>query len=162
MEDWASGLSTLREQMRRASEVATSLTPSKQVVASADDQAVVAMSAANEATESAIPAEAAPILSSAAIAPARNATPSTTALLERARRLLKLGDVAAARLLMDRAATDGNAEAEFALAETFDPSRLAAWRVRGVRPDTDKARSLYEQALRHGFAEAATRLSSLK
>jgi len=69
--------------------------------------------------------------------------------------------VSGARLLLDRAASSGNAQAKFALAETYDPLVLAAMNARGIRPDADKARQLYLEALSGGAAEAQSRLDTL-
>jgi hypothetical protein len=37
--------------------------------------------------------------------------------------------------LLERAASSGDARAIFALAETYDPNMLSAWRVRGMKGD---------------------------
>ena len=77
----------------------------------------------------------------------------------RARRLLALGDIAGARLLLEPAAAQDDTNALFALAETYDPLMLTRWRVIGPRPDGAMARMLYERAAKRGHAEAAARLS---
>jgi hypothetical protein len=80
----------------------------------------------------------------------------------RAMTLLQQGDIAGARLLLARAAAGGSARAAFALAETYDPQRLSAWKAVGIKPDPAKARELYTQALVGGLVEAKTRLSALE
>ena len=90
--------------------------------------------------------------------------PTTTelrALLERARGMITVGDIASARRLTEFAAAGGDGNALFALAETFDPIQLARWRVRGVRGDAEKARVLYQRALDRGVADAGERLTRL-
>jgi hypothetical protein len=46
------------------------------------------------------------------------------ALMTRGRSMLKLGDIAAARLLLERAASAQDATAAFLLAQTYDPAVL--------------------------------------
>ena len=83
-------------------------------------------------------------------------------LLKRARELIELGDIGAARLLLERAAGANDGTALFALAETYDPAMLTRWRVQGVRPNVDRARSLYQRALDQGAGEARERLAGLR
>ena len=83
-------------------------------------------------------------------------------LTTRAAELLRLGDISGARLLLGRAAASGDARAIFALAETYDPNRLAALGVRGIRGDPERAKALYAEALAEGVAEARLRLSDLR
>jgi hypothetical protein len=71
--------------------------------------------------------------------------------VEKAEALLRLGDVAGARLVLERALQGKNPAVAFKLAETYDPQRLAAWHVIGVRGDAQKARELYEQAKAGGL-----------
>lgn len=85
-----------------------------------------------------------------------------TALLARARSLIENGDISAARLLLQRAASGEDAAALFALAETYDPVVLQRWRVRGVQPDAERARTLYRQALQRGAPQARERLDALR
>ena len=111
---------------------------------------------------------------SPAAAPARAASASAPAerivlpaaelqrLTSRASELLRLGDISGARLLLGRAAASGDARAIFALAETYDPNRLAALGVRGIRGEPERAKALYAEALAEGVAEARLRLSDLR
>src|SRR5215204_1480347 len=48
------------------------------------------------------------------------------------------------------------------LAETYDPKRLAAWSVVGLRGDPQKARELYQQARAGGVRQAQERISELR
>ena len=80
-------------------------------------------------------------------------------LMSRARLLLSQGDIGAARGVLEHAAERGNAEALFALAETFDPVVLSAWGTRGTQGDAPRAQELYARALAGGVQEAKSRLT---
>jgi hypothetical protein len=82
-------------------------------------------------------------------------------LVRRGDALIASGDVAAARLVLRRAADAGDAGAAMALAGTYDPANLAKLGVRGVVPDLAMARSWYEKARTFGSAEAPQRLEML-
>ena len=84
------------------------------------------------------------------------------AYLKRARELVQLGDVASARLWLARAAEGKDSRALVALAETYDPAVLKRWRVVGMRPDPDRARALYQQALEQGSKTASDHLLAMK
>jgi hypothetical protein len=84
---------------------------------------------------------------------------------ERAQRLMKKGDaqledrnVSAARLLYERAAEAGLAQAAMALAATFDAAELARLKLRGIEADPKEARRWYERARQLGAAGAEERL----
>jgi TPR repeat protein len=81
--------------------------------------------------------------------------------LARAEELRLLGDIAGARLVLEHILEAGSAAVAFRLAETYDPGRLSAWGVVGLRGDPKKARELYERALSGGMKEAQERLASL-
>jgi TPR repeat protein len=68
-------------------------------------------------------------------------TAEDAALMERGRDLLKSGDIASARLLFQRLANAGIADAALALAATYDPRYLI-----GVAGDETKARDWYQRA----------------
>jgi len=68
--------------------------------------------------------------------------------LKRGDELLKLGDVASARLILEHAARRESTRAMTALAKTYDPDYLAKLGVRGVKPDIDQAIVWYERASR--------------
>jgi hypothetical protein len=87
--------------------------------------------------------------------------PETVNLLERASRLLQLGDIGAARLILALAHDKGSAPAAFMLAETYNPLVLATWNVAGTRADAVKARALYARAYAGGIIEAKERLGDL-
>jgi hypothetical protein len=73
-------------------------------------------------------------------------TPQADPLVERARGLIRRGDISGARLLLERAQARNAADATFLLAQTWDPAMLRRWNVRGLRADPDLARSLYAKA----------------
>ncbi len=72
------------------------------------------------------------------------------------------GDIGSARIVLERAAETGNAQANFALAETYDPLILAKWGTFGTRGDATKARELYARAAAGGSGEAKQRLDGLR
>jgi hypothetical protein len=87
---------------------------------------------------------------------------------ERALRLKEKGDeqlaqglVAPARLLYERAAELGLAQAAMALAATYDESELTSPNLRGVSPDAKEAKRWYERARQLGAGEADQRLRRL-
>jgi TPR repeat protein len=83
-------------------------------------------------------------------------------LLKRGRYLLSVGDIAPARLLLERAADARDASAAFDLAGTYDPAVLARTHVLGIAPDVAMARMWYEKALSLGLSEAQERLARLQ
>jgi TPR repeat protein len=82
-------------------------------------------------------------------------------LLERAKRLLDEGDIAAARLLLRHLAERGQSDAAYELARTFDQDTLSALGARGMGADPARAQRWYEQASQKGNAKAAERLKTL-
>jgi hypothetical protein len=82
-------------------------------------------------------------------------------LTARATGLLGQGDIGAARAVLERAAELGSAQADFALAETYDPNVLAKWGAYGTRGDAVKARELYIRAKAGGVLEAKERFDAL-
>ena len=81
-------------------------------------------------------------------------------LLARARRLIGEGDIAGARLLFLHLAEagDGDGEAAYELARTFDAQVLAELGARGIDSDPTRARGWYERAAESGNAQATERL----
>jgi hypothetical protein len=82
-------------------------------------------------------------------------------LVKRGEDYLAQGDIAAARLILGRAAEARDARAAFSLAATYDPSVLKSLHVVGFRPDVAQARAWYEKAVEYGSAEASRRLAAL-
>jgi hypothetical protein len=83
------------------------------------------------------------------------------ALMTRAKSLLALGDIAAARLLLERAANAQDATAAFLLAQTYDPAVLGVRDTRSITPDPVMARDWYRKAASFGSAGAQQRLTQL-
>lgn len=121
------------------------------------------------------PAASAPPVIAAAPAPARSvvaaptAPPATPApdseevatLIRRGEDFIAAGDIAAARLVLLRAAEAGNARAALALGASYDPIALEKLGVYGIAADIATARSWYERAVQLGSAEAPRRLDLL-
>jgi hypothetical protein len=83
-------------------------------------------------------------------------------LMARANALLAQGDIASARIVLERAVDLGSAKAAFALAETYDPIVLDAWRTFGTLGDIARAKQLYAKAKAGGVQEAQDRLNALR
>ncbi len=117
---------------------------------------------------SATPPEASPQPSAGAAAPAA-VTPTASqmpaetiaALIKRGDELLRIGDIAAARLAYERAAAGGSTQAMTALGMTYDPSFLTRINARGIRPDPAMAAEWYRKAAALGDTAAAARISQL-
>jgi hypothetical protein len=84
------------------------------------------------------------------------------ALMTRAKSLLTLGDIAAARLLLERAANAQDATAAFLLAQTYDPAVLGVRDTRSITPDPVMARDWYRKAASFGSAAAQQRLTQFQ
>jgi hypothetical protein len=98
-----------------------------------------------------------------AAAPSRTLDPETlAALMTRAKSLLALGDIAAARLLLERAANAQDATAAFLLAQTYDPAVLGVRDPRSITPDPVMARDWYRKAASFGSAAAQQRLTQFQ
>jgi hypothetical protein len=83
-------------------------------------------------------------------------------LMARANTLLAQRDIASARIVLERAVDLGSAKAAFALAETYDPIVLDAWRTFGTLGDVARAKKLYAKAQAGGVQEAQDRLKALR
>jgi hypothetical protein len=77
-----------------------------------------------------------------------------TELLEHGDGLLRIGDLASARLFYERAAAAGDGRAALRLGATFDPDFLDRAGLRSVKGDAAEARSWYGRALDLGVAKA--------
>ena len=91
----------------------------------------------------------------------RGETLDTDRLLSRGHALLEQGDVAAARLLFERAAAAGLAAAMTALGQSFDPLELQRRGVIGVKPDPVRALEWYRAANAAGDPAARDRSARL-
>jgi hypothetical protein len=83
------------------------------------------------------------------------------ALLVRARTYLAAGDVAAARLVLRRAAEREDPQAALALGGTYDPAVLKRLGIISFHADPAQARDWYRKAEALGSADAALRLEQL-
>ncbi len=83
-------------------------------------------------------------------------------LLKRARNLLAIGDVASARLLLERAAGAQDANAALMLARTYDPEVLGTSDARSITPDPEQARIWYRKAAELGSEHAQKRLAQMQ
>ena len=85
-----------------------------------------------------------------------------TVLLKRGKDLIANGDIAAARLVLQRAADANDAEAALALAATYDPYVLRGLKVYSFpAADVEMARAWYEKARELGSSAASQRLEML-
>lgn len=110
-------------------------------------------------TVAAVPSAAAPVVPSRVQDPAAAALTET--MIRRGDALLQRGDISAARLLYDRAASAGSAHAATAMGKTYDAAILAGIGVVGLSPDPVLAALWYRRGLSLGDEEARTRLQSL-
>ena len=82
-------------------------------------------------------------------------------LFEKANKMLKEGDVTAARAIFEYLADKGDAGAAIAMGETYDPIILSRMFIKGLRPDKTKAESWYQKARDLGGLQAEARLQAL-
>jgi hypothetical protein len=95
--------------------------------------------------------------------PAKTLDADTLAgLMTRAKSLLAVGDIVAARLLLERAANAQDATAAFLLGQTYDPAVLGTNDSRRIAADATAARDWYQKAAALGSAEARQRLTQLQ
>ncbi|WFU81519.1 hypothetical protein QA645_01875 [Bradyrhizobium sp. CIAT3101] len=129
-------------------------TPSREAIATAYQTALQAQ------TPVALPA---PVAAAPAPPPPVKTLDADTlaGLMTRAKSLLKIGDIAAARLLLERAATAQDATAALLLAQTYDPAVLGTRDTRSVNADAAAARDWYQRAAALGSSEAEQRLALL-
>jgi TPR repeat protein len=83
-------------------------------------------------------------------------------LLKRGKDAFSTGDLAAARLLLRRAAEAGSAEAALALGATFDPLVIRRLGAIGAAPDAAQARQWYQKAVALGSTTASQPLAQLE
>ncbi len=82
-------------------------------------------------------------------------------LLGRGKELMRIGDIAGARLVLGLAAELESVDAMVTLAMTYDPVHLTKLRVRGIRPDISKAIAWYRRASEQGDNESGERAEAL-
>jgi hypothetical protein len=82
-------------------------------------------------------------------------------LLKRGQALLQNGDLASARLLLQRAAESGSASAALALGSSYDPLVIQQLGVIGIKADAARAREWYQRAVELGSEAASQHLANL-
>jgi TPR repeat protein len=82
-------------------------------------------------------------------------------MLKRGLDYLQIGDIAAARIVLRRAANAGHAPAALALGASFDPYVFGELGVLGFAADPAQARAWYERAGQLGASEAPRRIERL-
>jgi len=82
-------------------------------------------------------------------------------LMKQGEEFMAAGDVVTARMVFQRAAEAGDANAAIAVGATYDPTVFAKLGVVGISADTAQARSWYERAERLGSPEARRLLDVL-
>ena len=92
------------------------------------------------------------------VQPSTSPPTTSAALVERAKRLLREGNAAAARPLLRRATDAGSADAALDLAMSFDPSFVANANPGSVSADPVKAARWYKRAIKLGRKDAAADL----
>lgn len=95
-------------------------------------------------------------------APPRLSESDLRRLNDKAAQAMRDGDIYGARLILEKAIEGGDAKALLILAETYDPGELARMNAKGVKPDADRARALYAQAIESGVFDARPKLNALK
>jgi hypothetical protein len=108
------------------------------------------------------PSVAAPAPPPAAPQARRLSPDELSALMKRANGLLVIGDIGAARLLLERAADAQEAEAALLLARTYDPLVLGTKDARAITPDPAQARIWYRKAAELGSQHAQQRLTQMQ
>jgi hypothetical protein len=135
-------------------EIAVALRNAHQNLPPAEVQPPVAAAPAVVATAPAVVAAAPPIR--------RLGADEIANLMSRGKALLDSGDVAPARLLLERAAEAGEASAALLVAQTYDPNVLGTLDIRNITGDPAMARNWYQRAAQLGSADAQRRLSQLQ
>lgn len=139
-------------------------TPSREAIATAYQSALQAQAPAPAPVPAAVAAPPEPPPPPAKpLPPTKTLDADTLAgLMARARSLMTVGDIAAARLLLERAANAQDATAAFVLAQTYDPAVLGTKDTRSITADAAAARDWYRKAAQLGSAEAQQRLTQLQ
>jgi hypothetical protein len=131
------------------------LSPAARVTPTRDDIAL-ALRAAHQSLPEAAPPQA------AATQVRRLDADELANLLKRAKGLIAIGDIAPARLLLERAADAQEASAALLLAQTYDPAVLGTQDMRSITPDPARARDWYQKAARFGSLDAKQRLAQMQ
>jgi TPR repeat protein len=100
-------------------------------------------------------------ISDSVSAPSQLSSEELAMLVDKGKRLIASGDVAAARVVLRRAAESSDAAAALMLGSTYDPVVLRQLNVRGLAADIETARNWYKRANELGSPEASRRLEAL-
>jgi hypothetical protein len=135
------------------------VTPTREEITTAYQSALQSRAPAATAPAAAVPVAAPPVAAS----PARRLeADELAALMKRAKGLIAIGDIASARLLLERAADAQEASAALLLAQTYDPVVLGAQDTRSITPDPAAARTWYQKAAQLGSSDATQRLAQMQ
>jgi TPR repeat protein len=126
----------------------TAATPTREEIASAFQAALQSQAAVTQPPPAPSPAR-------------RLDADELAALLKRAKSFIAIGDIASARLLLERAADAQEAGAALLLAQTYDPAVLGTPDARSITPDPATARGWYQKAARLGSRDAQQRLDQM-
>jgi hypothetical protein len=133
--------------------------PTREEITTAYQSALQSRAPAAAAPAAAVPVAAPPVAAS----PARRLdADELAALMKRAKGLIAIGDIASARLLLERAADAQEASAALLLAQTYDPAVLGAQDTRSITPDPAAARTWYQKAAQLGSSDATQRLAQMQ
>jgi hypothetical protein len=133
--------------------------PTREEITTAYQSALQSRAPAAAAPAAAVPVAAPPVAAS----PARRLdADELAALMKRAKGLIAIGDIASARLLLERAADAQEASAALLLAQTYDPVVLGAQDTRSITPDPAAARTWYQKAAQLGSSDATQRLAQMQ
>jgi TPR repeat protein len=138
--------------------------PTREEITTAYQSALQGRAPAAAAPAAAAPAAAVPVAAPpVAASPARRLDAGElAALMKRAKGLIAIGDIAPARLLLERAADAQEASAALLLAQTYDPAVLGAQDTRSITPDPAAARTWYQKAAQLGSPDATQRLAQMQ
>jgi TPR repeat protein len=86
----------------------------------------------------------------------------TQMLIRDGNKLMREGDINAARRLYEQAAADGSAETALALGRSYDPSYFEKLHIKTGKPDAEMAFHWYEKAHNGGLITARVKIDGLK
>jgi hypothetical protein len=144
--------------------------PTREEIAAAYQSALQARAPVSNTVAAATPPTAAPPAATLPAAVAPIAAPAVrrldadelATLMKRAKGLIDIGDVPAARLLLERTADAHEASAALLLAQTYDPAVLGGLDQRSLTADPDRARVWYRKAAEFGSPDAQRRLAEIQ
>src|SRR5436190_18542420 len=138
--------------------------PTREEITTAYQSALQGRAPAATAPAAAVPAAVAPVAAAPVVAsPPRKLDPDElAALMKRAKGLIAIGDIASARLLLERATDAQEASAALLLAQTYDPAVLGPQDTRSITPDPAAARTWYQKAAQLGSPDATQRLAQMQ